>query len=198
MAPPLRGHLSFSELIRRGIPCNIAVQLDSGPMPATLDPADTSTLFLSKFNRIRPPNYAPTPADFQIYMDIRLAFLRHVRRRPALMKGGILWRLAVEAVTPERVLQTSYDYWNKEAFILVSEGTYYTHEFTEEGVNVVCGVYKVEPPEAEYMGELGPQYGVLDEFVRGVVSGAADSNQGGDCGAALVDGVEEGTASGKW
>ncbi|KIJ24989.1 hypothetical protein M422DRAFT_56168 [Sphaerobolus stellatus SS14] len=110
MAPPLRGH--------------------PFPMPATLDPTNDDTIpFLSKSNRIRPPNYASTPADFQIYMDIR----------PALMKGGILWRLAVEAVSPEGVLGASYDYWNKEAFTLASEGAYYTHEFTEE-VNVVWGV----------------------------------------------------------
>ncbi|KIJ31369.1 hypothetical protein M422DRAFT_53399 [Sphaerobolus stellatus SS14] len=80
MALPFEGiRLSFSELIRRGISCNIAVQL-SGPMPATLDRTnDDAIQFLSKSNRIHPPNYAPTPADFQIYTDIRLAFLRHVR-----------------------------------------------------------------------------------------------------------------------
>lgn len=53
----------------------------------------------------RPSNYNYTAADFRAYEENRAWYLRHPRiARAALQRGGIVWRLAVEHLEPDLLL----------------------------------------------------------------------------------------------
>ncbi|KDQ63888.1 hypothetical protein JAAARDRAFT_682625 [Jaapia argillacea MUCL 33604] len=54
----------------------------------------------------RPKSYRPTLQDYSVYESIRDGFLlRQAHSRAALMKGGIIWRLAIHALGKDHVLQ---------------------------------------------------------------------------------------------
>ncbi|THG94145.1 hypothetical protein EW026_g7268 [Hermanssonia centrifuga] len=92
-----------------------------------------------------PYDYQPTPGDYTSYEGQRDTLLGRERVcRAALMKGGIVWRLAMEMFGVESVLFGPKDV---EAalyrVILHDGGSYVDDDLTQDELDVVCGVYKV-------------------------------------------------------
>ena len=48
--------------------------------------------------------YVPSKQDYETYKSIRNRFLSSPRARAAVLKGGIIWRLAKEAIPESAVL----------------------------------------------------------------------------------------------
>ncbi|PSS10991.1 hypothetical protein PHLCEN_2v3364, partial [Hermanssonia centrifuga] len=92
-----------------------------------------------------PYDYQPTPGDYTNYEGQRDTLLGRERVcRAALMKGGIVWRLAMEMFGVESVLFGPKDV---EAAlyraVLHDGGSYVDDDLTQDELDVVCGVYKV-------------------------------------------------------
>jgi hypothetical protein len=99
-------------LVAEGIPFWMPI-----PRTARIAPTDLSTeAFMRRareaFLGRREPEYQFTREDFIEYECIRNRFLRDNRRvaRLALLSGGILWRLAVAAISEKNVLEGPSEY----------------------------------------------------------------------------------------
>lgn len=97
----------------------------------------------------RPQNHRPTVSEYNFYENLRRAFFTdHGRARAALLKGGIIWRLAVEGsggLIPDRVLGGP----SEEALVCgtclasVNErDSLWDDELSESDMDLICGVYK--------------------------------------------------------
>jgi hypothetical protein len=75
---------------------------------------------------------------------MRNAFLRKPRGRAALLQGGILWRLSVEAVDVGSVLAgPSSDALQGHSFTTHHGFNYCDDALTEEEVELIVGVYRI-------------------------------------------------------
>ncbi|KAL0563928.1 hypothetical protein V5O48_018129 [Marasmius crinis-equi] len=87
--------------------------------------------------------------DYKVYVRERDAFLSTYRGRAAIMMGGIVARLARDAVNPKDVLDGPTPdvdkEWGKGECFTPGEGmkVYWDDVLTEEEINLVCGVYDV-------------------------------------------------------
>jgi len=102
----------------------------------------------------RPLNYRPTVSEYNFYEHLRKAFFRdHGRARAAFLKGGIIWRLAVEGsggIVSEHVLEGP----SEEALVCgtclgsVTEGdSLWDDELSEADMDIICGIYKYATSE---------------------------------------------------
>ncbi|KIJ33695.1 hypothetical protein M422DRAFT_52323 [Sphaerobolus stellatus SS14] len=125
-------------LIVHGISCNVSIKMERSPV-------NHNHINLPQFQplAIQPHNYVPTKANYQIYLDQRLSFLKSPRGRAALTQGGILWRLAIDDITLEQGADVEYEYWSKQV-LKIKECPYYFYEFTTEDINIISGVYRIE------------------------------------------------------
>lgn len=150
------------ELIQRGIPFSTL-------MPSTTAPLLANASAISVSNEweglgYRQPGYKPTVLDYALYERHRRIVLQRPGARSALMRGGIVWRLAYEEVDPDRVLLGQQDAEQRASRVL--GGTVHDDStLSEEELYVICGVYRV------YAGALPsrpPRAGVsrLTKFLR--------------------------------
>lgn len=97
----------------------------------------------------RPQNHRPTVSEYNFYENLRRAFFMDCgRARAAFLKGGIIWRLAVEGsggLLRERVLEGP----SEEALVCgtmlasVNGGdSLWDDELSESNMDLICGVYK--------------------------------------------------------
>ena len=97
----------------------------------------------------RPQNHRPTVSEYNFYENLRRAFfMDRGRARAAFLKGGIIWRLAVEGsggLLRERVLEGP----SEEALVCgtmlasVNGGdSLWDDELSESNMDLICGVYK--------------------------------------------------------
>lgn len=94
----------------------------------------------------RREGYAPGAADYEAYESARDAFLRSPRARAALLKGGIVWRLAMEFIEPGLVLAgPSDDALARGQSLRPTAGgpEYFDDELTSNELDLICGVYQV-------------------------------------------------------
>jgi hypothetical protein len=94
----------------------------------------------------RHEGYIPGAADYEAYENARDAFLRSPRARAALLKGGIVWRLAMEFIEPGLVLAGPSD----DALVCgqpfrptAGDLEYWDDELTVDELDLICGVYRV-------------------------------------------------------
>jgi hypothetical protein len=83
--------------------------------------------------------------DYAAYENQRAIFLAHPRLRAALLKGGIVWRLARHSVELSLAIagpsDEVFEYGN---FITDSHGTQlWDDDLGEDELNLICGVYNV-------------------------------------------------------
>jgi hypothetical protein len=97
----------------------------------------------------RPQSHRPTVSEYNFYENLRRAFFTHRgRARAAFLKGGIIWRLAIEGsggLVSERVLEGP----SEEALVCgtclasVNEGdSLWDDELSESNMDLICGIYK--------------------------------------------------------
>lgn len=102
---------------------------------------------------LRPINHKYTPLDFAAYEEMRDNLLRNDPRigRAALLSGGLLWRLAIECLAPDSVLdgpgEFAYDYGIGFTFCDHNGAVYVEDNLTDAEVRCIIGTYVREPAE---------------------------------------------------
>lgn len=138
---------SIPDICRRfvelGIPFNTVMPINVYPPPL---PAELSLHGLGW----RPKDYKPDTLDYAAYERVRDEFLRGPFGRAALMSGGILWRLAIDAVPTLDVLAGPSQEVNRYGSIIFSENNidYVDDALSESAMALICGVYHVQKGEA--------------------------------------------------
>lgn len=97
----------------------------------------------------RPANHAPTVGEYAFCQDLRDRFLMRPYARAAFLRGGIIWRLAVEST--ERLSDAecsavdgpSVDIAHYDCISSNAHGEMYDDSLTEQEKDLICGVYKV-------------------------------------------------------
>ena len=90
---------------------------------------------------VYPLGYSPTIDDYREYELRRNAFLQRDSARVALTMGGIVWRLAVDALGLD-VEWTGLSCARSEDDLLrTPHGMYFEDSLTEDEIAIVCGVY---------------------------------------------------------
>ncbi|KZP26418.1 hypothetical protein FIBSPDRAFT_732308 [Athelia psychrophila] len=92
----------------------------------------------------RPSGFEPSMLDLRAYEYRRGKFLQSDRARAAALRGGIVWRLAMESFTREQILDGPTDlatslYARMDG---ESEGAW-DDQLSDEELDLICGVYKV-------------------------------------------------------
>jgi hypothetical protein len=93
----------------------------------------------------RQQGYKPDYADYVAYATTRDSFLRLPHARAALLKGGIVWRLAIEVTGCFAALEGPSEHVLKHgAFITLPSGNqFWDDELSDAELDLICGVYKV-------------------------------------------------------
>jgi hypothetical protein len=96
---------------------------------------------------VRLPGYQFTPHDYAAYLRERAAILSLPNGRAALLQGGIVWRLALQSLSPDAALQgpssavtagrVGYSTDELEAGLAL-----WDDELTPVENNLICGVYE--------------------------------------------------------
>jgi hypothetical protein len=101
----------------------------------------------------RPQGYKPTLSEYNFYEHYRRAFFDHPRSRCAHLKGGIIWRHALECVGGLAV-EHALEGPSEEAGLLGTclelgddVGSLWDDELSEADMELICGVYKYETSE---------------------------------------------------
>jgi len=126
------------ELVRRGIPVSTRVLLNA--IPTSAYTASCGLGFL-------PFNYRPHSSDYVAYLQRRDDLLRRNYGRAALLKGGIIGRLARESLG-DRVdflvaLGPSDDAARFGSCIEIEDGRYWDDDLDCADEEIICGVYKL-------------------------------------------------------
>jgi hypothetical protein len=96
--PRLNDYEISRHLLHRGIAFHTLLPLRTIPKSPIPDLG-------TNFHSIRSAGYVFTTRDFDAYINRRDALLRSPRGRAALLKGGIVWRLAVETIGVDECLE---------------------------------------------------------------------------------------------
>ncbi|TBU36559.1 hypothetical protein BD309DRAFT_975560 [Dichomitus squalens] len=110
---------------------------------------------------VRATNHVFSALDFLAYEESRDSLLRSNPRiaRAALLAGGILWRLAIEVVVPDIVLEHPGElaYAHGLGFTLLDQtGAVYVDDIlTEDEICFIIGTYVREPRERTNIGGFG-------------------------------------------
>lgn len=102
---------------------------------------------------LRPVNHTYTPYDFAAYEEMRDNLLRRDPRigRAALLSGGLLWRLAIEYLAPDIVLdgpgELAYAYGIGFTFCDRDGAVYVEDGLTDSEIRCIIGTYVREPTE---------------------------------------------------
>ena len=110
---------------------------------------------------LRPRAHVYTGADYNAYEEARDSLLRSDCRigRAALLSGGILWRLAIESLAPDLVLENpgelarakgiGFTYWDHTGGAYVDDG------LTDDEIRLIIGMYVCEPAERKNLAGYG-------------------------------------------
>ena len=114
---------------------------------------------------LRTLDHVYTPSDFLAYEESRDIPLRSDRRigRAALLSGGIIWRLAIETVAPDIVLEgpgeLAYAHGLGFTFYDQSGAGHVDDTLAEEEKRLIIGTYVREPRERKNLHGRGlPSY----------------------------------------
>lgn len=137
------------QLLERGIPFSTL-----GATARTVLNAKSKTKSLGW----RPQNFIPDRGiDYPAYVARRDNFLAGPRGRVAMMRGGILWRLARDVVkTSTVVVGPNRPEYEAPKFVLRAEdgGYLYDDDLTEEETDLICGVYRVHTGEHKILESM--------------------------------------------
>jgi hypothetical protein len=103
----------------------------------------------------RPAGHRPAISEYNFYEDLRRAFFDHPRSRAARLKGGILWRLALEGgggIVDDHVLDGPSDEVLACGTCIASHNSpesLWDDDLTEAEMDLICGVYHVDTSKSE-------------------------------------------------
>ena len=89
--------------------------------------------------------YAPGILEYAAYDRKRREFLHSPRGRAALLRGGIVWRLAVLTLRPDDVLSGPSAFRSSQ--FTYEDRQYWDDSLTEEECNLICGAYRIAVPD---------------------------------------------------
>jgi len=110
----------------------------------------------------RQQGYKPDYADYVAYATTRDSFLRLPHARAALLKGGIVWRLAIEVTGRFAALEGPSENVLEHGSLLTlpSGNQLWDDDLSDAELDLICGVYKV------YTGKIvGKSLFVVAPFV---------------------------------
>ncbi|KAG1761265.1 hypothetical protein EDD22DRAFT_737694, partial [Suillus occidentalis] len=94
----------------------------------------------------RPP-FKAVYADYIAYEQYRHEFMNEDRARAALLRGGILWRLALHSLSfdslPSALIGLSRDAVPFGQMLTINDVTHFDDDLSEEEVDFICGTYYV-------------------------------------------------------
>ena len=98
--------------------------------------------------QVTPPGYTPTILDYAVYVQRCKDLLLGCQGRIALMKGGILWRLAMEFLGADdrwvlKVITVPGDCRQVVFHTTYKEKHLLDDELTQREEDIICGVYRV-------------------------------------------------------
>lgn len=102
----------------------------------------------------RPLNYQPEGlVEYQAYRNLRDEYLKQRRMRAALMCGGIVWRLAVETLSPKSVIPgPPHGQYPAVFHEQRTNHIYYDDRLSVAEQDFICGVYKISTGEHAFVG----------------------------------------------
>lgn len=154
------------EMIKRGIAFSTLAQSPRPPTPTGAPVIPHSPE--SGWNGLgyREAEYRPTTLDYGLYERHRRAVLCRPHGRAALMRGGIVWRLAYEDVDPQRVLFGPSDSEQKHVQLL-GDVAREDDTLSEEELFIICGVYRIyagTSPSLPFYRSRGGTHHVLNRL----------------------------------
>ncbi|KAF8220650.1 hypothetical protein L208DRAFT_1114604, partial [Tricholoma matsutake] len=88
--------------------------------------------------------YVPSKRDYETYESIQNRFLSSPPARAAVLKGGIIWRLAKEAILESAVLsRPSTEVYSTGAMFQSNWGIFLDDGLSDDELDFISGVYKV-------------------------------------------------------
>ncbi|KAG6814857.1 hypothetical protein H0H93_011976, partial [Arthromyces matolae] len=125
------------ELLDRGIPFQTCIK---GPPKPPPPPPQIQFSGLG----YRPKDYKPDELDYLAYVSHRDNFLRTPRGRAALLKGGIISRLARDVIEYQHILDgPTCNVFSTGTMLPSHSGVgYWDDTLTEHEIYLICGVYK--------------------------------------------------------
>ncbi|KAF8235437.1 hypothetical protein L208DRAFT_996723, partial [Tricholoma matsutake] len=88
--------------------------------------------------------YVPSKRDYETYESIQNRFLSSPRARAAVLKGGMIWRLAKEAIPQSAVLsRPSTEVYSTGAMFQSNWGIFLDDGLSDDKLDLILGVYKV-------------------------------------------------------
>jgi hypothetical protein len=127
------------QLLRLGIPFTTRVP---GPLPDGEVSSSREPVVLG----YREVGYRPDSVDYAEYETIRRAFCESEQHsRAALLKGGIVWRLVKEILSPGDVLTgpTADVCYHGHALTCPNNQILWDDDLSEDELDMICGVYKI-------------------------------------------------------
>ncbi|KAG6836246.1 hypothetical protein H0H93_009896 [Arthromyces matolae] len=136
------------ELLDRGIRFRTPIEGSVFILAWVIVPKTICCLPVSPRSLPAQPKRPSCTTDYAAYLSHRDRFLRSPRGRAALMHGGIVSRLAREAVQYQHVYDgPTFDVFSTGAMLPGSSVGYWDDALTDHEINVICGVYKVDTGE---------------------------------------------------
>jgi hypothetical protein len=137
LGPKMESVVNF--LVHSGIPFNTVIASNTYPPPPRLRLSPPVGLGM----RLR--NFSPNPEEYRLYEKARDDFLGSSFGRVALLKGGIVWRLAKEVVPISEVFngptQLARDFGQ---LVLTTGGDYMIDDdFSDEQLDLILGLYHI-------------------------------------------------------
>jgi hypothetical protein len=142
-------------LAEEGIPFYTLSVLD--PLPSSI----SLNAFRTRIPR-RGANYRFTPTDFRLYVAERKQLLATPRARAAILRGGIVGRLAKEHLEVDSVIfgPSSCVIAHRLGYSVEAAGiTYWDDGLTDDELAVICGLYCC------YTGMFTSSYFILSNYV---------------------------------
>lgn len=94
----------------------------------------------------RPQSLKPVATEYILYENLRNHFLQLPKGRAALLKGGIIWRLALEALgarSEDIVIEGPSAQLNYEQFLSGESGQWFDDTLSQVEMDLICGVYRI-------------------------------------------------------
>ena len=125
-------------LVEKGIPFTTRISLRRPPQPLPQLPRPVNLGW-------RYSDYQPDHLDYEAYEQRRNALLLEPRGRVVLLTGGIVWRLAMEVLSPDAMLvgPTPGEYGNYVTPSMDPPIVLWDEGLTESELDLICGVYHV-------------------------------------------------------
>ncbi|KAK2463085.1 hypothetical protein APHAL10511_004740 [Amanita phalloides] len=136
LGPSIESIVNF--LVHSGIPFNTAMSSNTYPPP----PRCRLSPFLGLGMRLR--NFIPDAEEYRLYEEARDDFLRGPFGRAALLKGGIIWRLAKSVVSIHDVFNGPTQLARDYGQLVSSEGDdMIDDDLSDEQLDLISGLYRI-------------------------------------------------------